>query len=336
MPPRGWTTWRLEMKALPKLNRQQQARFESYIPLNPDPDECWEWESCITNAGYPSFGIGQDKFYAHRLMYCQHYGKDPGDLHVLHNCDNPKCMNPNHLFLGTDADNQADKQEKGRDFKSDDTYCSASLTSEQIVAIRESTDTNIDLANKYGMSDGSISLIKSGKTYVSVGGPIGVERVNQPKLNEEQVHEIRQSSDSLRSLASEYGVDRNVIKKIKNGSGYQWVPWLPNETRMSGKQVSGRKPTTTNEQVQEILTSDLNNAELSRKLGLNQDTIRLCRKRGGVKTKPRKIYSWTDEQVQELIYSKESHAALARKYGDISVTTLSIKRKALQAAHPPN
>lgn len=75
---------------------------------------CWEWCGKLDLYGYGVFKLNNKSYKAHRYSYVLYHGAFDTKLHVLHRCDNPKCVNPDHLFLGTNQDNIADKVSKGR------------------------------------------------------------------------------------------------------------------------------------------------------------------------------------------------------------------------------
>jgi len=75
--------------------------------------ECWLWLGATTE-GYGQFGIGRKNVHAHRFAYEVTYGKIPEGLFILHKCDNPSCVRPDHLFCGTNQENMQDAYDKGR------------------------------------------------------------------------------------------------------------------------------------------------------------------------------------------------------------------------------
>ena len=75
---------------------------------------CWEWQRCTNKYGYGNLKFEKKTVIAHRLAYKLANDFLPNELCVLHRCDNPKCVNPGHLFLGTRKDNNRDREAKGR------------------------------------------------------------------------------------------------------------------------------------------------------------------------------------------------------------------------------
>lgn len=83
---------------------------------------CWEWTGALTGRGYGQMWMPGGKVKAHRLSWEIHRGSIPKGIYVLHDCDNPRCVNPHHLFLGTAKSNRLDAVLKGRNWKGK-THC---------------------------------------------------------------------------------------------------------------------------------------------------------------------------------------------------------------------
>jgi len=125
---------------------------------------CWEWQGKITKCGYGEITHNQKYILVHRCSYKEFLGEIEIGRNVCHTCDNKKCINPNHLWIGTQKDNIQDAKKKKRLSKQP----MKKFTMEQVVKIRAELQegmTTTSLAKKYNVSQGVIWNIKSGKSY---------------------------------------------------------------------------------------------------------------------------------------------------------------------------
>ncbi len=133
-------------------------------------NDCWVWLGAKQPTGYGLLWVSNTKKYekTHRLSYKFFHGKIPDGICVCHKCDNPSCINPEHLFLGTHADNASDKISKGRQ-KIGSQHGRAILKENQILKIRETYKGEYgqlsELAKKYHVTPQSISAIVNRKNW---------------------------------------------------------------------------------------------------------------------------------------------------------------------------
>lgn len=156
------------------INGHQYKRFEITFEeafwkhvSKGQPSECWEWQAKRLH-GYGHMRYRDKDYIAHRVSYELHKGTIPAKMVVCHRCDNPSCVNPDHLFLGTHADNVADKIAKGRQ-PHGSAVGSSKLTEEQVILIRIEYNcariTPQELADKYNVSRRTISDVLRRRTW---------------------------------------------------------------------------------------------------------------------------------------------------------------------------
>ena len=150
------------------LTKDVVERFESFY-LKGGIDDCWEWEGSKAPRGYGTFsmrksGVERKTFSAHRFAWAIANKCDiPEGKMICHHCDNPSCVNPKHLYMGTGFDNNSDTVERGRAKRKTGGRCSwAKLTEEDVKEIRLSTETQVVLAKRFGVSQSHISRLRTG------------------------------------------------------------------------------------------------------------------------------------------------------------------------------
>lgn len=159
----------------PEIVRQKQfhgltptERFFKYVKQSP---ECWEWVGSKCKNGYGRLNVNGTPVLASRLSFQIHHGSIPQGLNVCHKCDNPACVNPKHLFLGTQQDNVDDMKAKGRERHrclAGEQHPNSRLTVDAVRAIRASTETGVELSRRFNISLTVIYDIRNGKIWRGV------------------------------------------------------------------------------------------------------------------------------------------------------------------------
>lgn len=132
-----------------------------------EPDGCHNWTGPVQKDGYGTLTFAGKKLKAHRLAYITWVGEIGSGMSVCHRCDNRLCINPRHLFLGTNADNTADRNQKGRQAKGASSG-RAKLTEADVLYIRSSSESYAALAARFNVGQTAISNIKARRSWSHV------------------------------------------------------------------------------------------------------------------------------------------------------------------------
>lgn len=142
--------------------KSKELRLLLNTTIPADKTLCWEWQATLDSYGYGRFGRSPRE-KAHRVSYRTFVGLIPDGMSVCHTCDNPKCINPMHLWLGTPGDNNRDKTIKGRHRNG-----MGKLTKEQAEEVWRLTQQCVtlkEIAPKYGISIATAQKIKNRKSW---------------------------------------------------------------------------------------------------------------------------------------------------------------------------
>jgi predicted XRE-type DNA-binding protein len=171
--------------------------------------------------GYGSFMLPTPKGwrarYAHRLAWEMARGPIPPGMFVCHKCDVRACVNVDHLFLGTNADNVRDAVSKRRHAYGE-RAARAKLTEQQVVEIRSADGTQAEMAARFGVSRAAISDIRRGKRWKLTGGELRTGVPGRPaKLNISVARMIRAASGTQAAIATGFGVSQTTVSQIRAG-----------------------------------------------------------------------------------------------------------------------
>jgi uncharacterized protein (DUF433 family) len=203
-------------------------------------DTCWLWTGYTTAEGYGQIqsGNGEGVLLAHRVSWELHFGPLADGMNVCHDCDNPPCIRPDHLFEGTQKDNMADAALKGRirnqypemEPTRGSDHWNAKLTEDQVVEILNLRNQGLSyakIAERYAVIPQYIGEICRGETWTHISRPVVSFTDALRKLTRPQVVEILQRlklGERQAALAREFGVDPATIQSIVAYKSWRDVP----------------------------------------------------------------------------------------------------------------
>lgn len=134
-----------------------EERFWSKVIILADDNQCWLWTAFCQERGYGWFGYNGKSVRAHKIAWILPNYVIPDGMEICHSCDNPRCCNPKHLFLGTHKENMDDRDRKGRNINhKGEKHGNSKLTEKQVYEIRqyyaEGGITQLELAIQYEIS----------------------------------------------------------------------------------------------------------------------------------------------------------------------------------------
>lgn len=148
------------------------VRLMTMVSLPPEPETCWEWNGCRNNDGYGQISINGRPVSAHKWLYEALNGPVPDGLVVRHHCDNPACVNPIHLAVGTQRDNAQDRLLRGRQASRKGHDNGRRVLSERDIRdIRKLSAcgvSNKQIAEQYPVNKNHISKIVNGRAWSHV------------------------------------------------------------------------------------------------------------------------------------------------------------------------
>lgn len=224
---------------------------------------CWLWLKGKIPSGYGQLRVDGGNMLAHRFSYELVNGLISSDLCVCHRCDNPPCVNPDHLWAGTHQENMEDMANKNR-ARNGGNGPPSKLTHSQIVAIFNDERTYKKIAEDYLINVASVCMIKSGRLHSKITGQTYTERLGPRRLTDEEVLTIFNDVRPYLEIAEEHGISQAEVRVIKNGTLHG---------KLTGAVRSPTKPRLTPQEVLSIANDKRSGKVLSLIYSVDPKTI---------------------------------------------------------------
>lgn len=178
---------------------------------------CWEWTGAKCYAGYGKMYANRKARDTHRIAYEVFCGPIPDGMYVCHRCDNPPCVNPEHLFLGTPKANQQDMRDKGRAVHlKGEAKSSAGLTDADVLRLRKMFGGGVkrsEIATTFGLDETTVTHIATGKIWKHLPGAVP-PRVYPPKISDvSEARRLRSEGASYTAIGRKFGVSPETVRR---------------------------------------------------------------------------------------------------------------------------
>lgn len=199
------------------------------------PLECWEWQANKNNKGYGMFSLGSllGKKLAHRLSYADAKGPIPPGTVIRHTCDNPACVNPEHLVAGTQKQNMEDAAWRER-------LANTRLTTEQVISLLKDYVAGVprkELCRRYGIKERSLSSYTDGKAWTHLHGKNGCPTLDELRAAKRLTNVTEQDARavwklhfdglSVSEISSRTGLSRHSVDGLVFGKTWRHLPDAP-------------------------------------------------------------------------------------------------------------